>query len=115
MERLSKLSLEVKTIAPLHGLVWKYDPKLIVELYVKWARAIPEVNKVVVFYNSMYGNIDAAISFILNGLERHNAQIKVFKFTDAIQSSISGLIGEVIDSKGIVIGSSTYNSDIFQQ
>lgn len=49
------LTLDIKVICPLHGLVWRQDFGYILDKYDKWSRYEPEVKGVLIAYASMYG------------------------------------------------------------
>ncbi len=63
IEKIGKLGIEVKIIAPSHGTVWRRAPNIIIDYYMKWAKAAPERGKIVVIYSSMYGFVEKAGSY----------------------------------------------------
>ena len=113
IEKLQNLDLKIETLAPLHGLIWRKNPGMIIDSYLRWAKAEPEKNKIVIIYATMYRYMEKVISLITEELERRGYRSVVFKFTDDSYDDISEAIGEAIDASAIIIGSGTYEADIF--
>jgi len=109
----SKLKLQPRIIAPLHGIVWRENPSLIVNKYVEWAKALPVKGKVVIIYSSMYGSVEAAVNEAVKELKRQQLTPVVFRFTDRERPPISDLISESLDAEAFVIGAATYENNIF--
>ena len=65
---LKKLSgLDIATICPLHGPVWRNDLGYLLNKYDLWSRYEPEEKAVAIFYASMYGNTENAANLLANG------------------------------------------------
>ena len=111
LEKLSKLRLDPKITAPLHGALWN-DYDYLVHLYSSWAKA-ENTNKVTVIYSSMYGYVETVIRKIINELAKKGYDINVYRFTDIQHSPISDILMDALDSKAIVIGAATYESSVF--
>ncbi len=110
---MSGLNLKVNIIAPLHGLIWRKNPALIVEKYVGWADATPESGKILVVYSSMYGNVKEAVEKAVGMLEEKGLKPVVFRFTGREQARIADIVGEALDSHGIIVGAATYENQVF--
>jgi len=113
VEKLLAQNLEIKVIAPAHGLLWKNDPKMIIDYYLRIADGIPEKGKVLVIYASMYGSCREAADMVIRELEKREKHPKVYGFTDVKQPPISELIGDAVDAESLVIITPTYESDVF--
>ncbi|MDY6984945.1 MAG: FprA family A-type flavoprotein [Candidatus Thermoplasmatota archaeon] len=112
LKNIDKLAgIEIAMIAPLHGLIWKNDPYKIIEYYRDIAEGKAEKGKVLIVYSSMYGFVEGAIDHIIANLPGDS--VKVFKFTDMEQDSISDALAEVPDSEVIILGASTYEAGAF--
>jgi len=109
IDKLSDMKIEIRMIAPLHGLIWKNDPYKIIRYYRDIAEGKAKKGKVLVVYNSMYGFVEGAMDHILESFP----EAKVFKFTDMQQDSISDALAEVPDSEAIILGVSTYEAGAF--
>ncbi len=108
---LAKLSgTEVRTICPLHGLVWRSEPQKVIGLYDRWSRYEAE-DGVVVIYASMYGNTARMADRIARRMAQNGVKnIRVF---DVSKTHISYLISEIWQYKGVVLGSCAYNLEMF--
>ncbi len=109
----SQLGLKIDIIAPLHGLIWRKNPALIVEKYISWAKAEPESGKILIVYSSMYGSVEEAVEKAIEMLKVRGLKPVVFRFTDREQARISDIIGEALDSSGIIVGAATYENHVF--
>ncbi len=49
VEEIQQMGLEITTIAPSHGLIWRENPMQIVEQYVRWARGEAGLKALVVY------------------------------------------------------------------
>ena len=109
---LNKLSsLDIRMIAPLHGLVWRSDLLTIIDKYKTWASYTPEENKAIIIYASMYGNTAKAAQ-VLNVLLNENG-IHGTKVYDVSKTPISELISESFRASHIILASPTYNGDVY--
>lgn len=115
IEKIAGLNLEVKLIAPAHGLVWRNNPKVIVDYYYRLGLAKSDLKKVVVIYSSMYGLVEKSVQIIVDELTKKDLNVKVFAFTDMKQASISDIVGDSIDAYAIILGASTYENKLFPQ
>lgn len=46
----------------------------------------------------MYGEVEDAVKIAVNELLKYNFNLKIHKFTDSFQASISDILGDVIDA-----------------
>lgn len=113
IDKLMKLNLNIKVIAPAHGLIWKNNPKLIIDYYYRLAKAGTVSDKVVIIYSSMYGFVEDAVNKIRKFISSYGLRAIVFPFTDKVQSELSDILDEVYDSKALILGISTYEANIF--
>jgi len=111
--KLSKLGVEPRLIAPAHGLVWRRDPKKVMEIYESLARAEPVKGKVLVLYASMYGTVEMIVRRIACSLSRAGLKPVVYGFTDSTRPLVSEILTDAIDSEAIVIAAPTYEAEAF--
>ena len=102
--------LDLKTICPAHGPIYRTNPWHIVDLYDKWSRHDTEEG-VVVVYGSMYGNTKFMTDAIARSLSENG--IKNVIVHDASRSNISFMIRDIWNYRGLVIGSCTYNTELY--
>ena len=61
-------TIEIETICPLHGPVWRKDIGWFIDKYVHWATYKPEEQAVVIAYASVYGNTENAANILASKL-----------------------------------------------
>ncbi|MEM4690338.1 MAG: FprA family A-type flavoprotein [Archaeoglobaceae archaeon] len=99
--------VEVKLIAPSHGVAWR-DPKIIIEHYRKWADFETE-NKVVVVYDTMWGSTEKLARAIAEGASK-NAKVRLFHIR---RDSWTEIVSEILDAKAIAVGAPTIHNSLF--
>lgn len=110
IEKLS--SLPVQVIAPSHGLIWRENPGMVVDLYKRWAQyaSSPAEKGVTLLYGSMYGNTERIMSSLLNGMSKAGIAVDVFNVT---QTHVSYILASLWKNRGVVIGAPTYEGSLF--
>lgn len=108
IEEVQKMNIPITTIAPSHGIIWRKDPAKIINAYVSWAKN--EVKKkIVVVYESMYGATEKMGRRIIEGISDAGVSVKLF---DIASSDRTEVIGEMLDAKGYLFGSSTHDNNM---
>jgi anaerobic nitric oxide reductase flavorubredoxin len=110
---IEKLSdLDIKIIAPSHGVVWRKNPSKIVELYKNLALYSngPAEEAVTIVYSSMYGNTAALVPIIKETIE--NEGVKVY-LHQVPQEHASFVLSSAWRSTGLVVGMPTYEYRMF--
>ena len=105
-------TVEIQTICPLHGPVWRENLGYILDKYDKWSSYTPEdSDSVMVVYGSVYGGTENAASVLAGKLSMGGVRnVKVY---DVSKTHVSELIGEAFRCGTIVFASITYNMGIF--
>jgi flavorubredoxin len=103
---------EAKMILPGHGLAWCKNPKRIFEFYEQVGAGVPEKDKVLVIYDSMYGFVERRIEIVLDELKKLGKKPVVYRFTDKEAPAVSDILGEVPSAEALIIGASTYEAEI---
>lgn len=106
--------LEISMIAPSHGLIWRKNPKRIVDLYTKWAEYGDDPSSldvgITLVFASMYGNTNKMMNAIAQGIGKTGIPLKIF---DAARTHVSYILPYLWKNKGVVIGTPTYENKIF--
>ncbi|MDR1965978.1 MAG: FprA family A-type flavoprotein [Synergistaceae bacterium] len=103
-------ALDIKTICPAHGLIWRNDPGRVIGLYEKWSRQETE-SGVVVVYGTMYGNTKSACDAIAGSLAENGAGcVRVY---DISRCDLSRVTTDIWRNRGLVLASCTYNMELF--
>ena len=108
IEEIQKMGIQIKMIAPSHGIIWRNEPMKIINHYLSWAKNETK-RKVVVVYETMYGATDKMARKIVEGIIGSGVEVRLF---DINQSDRTEVIKEMLDAKGYIIGSSTHDNDM---
>ena len=103
--------IQIETICPLHGPIWRENLQYLLNLYDKWSRYEPEQKGVLIVYGSIYGNSEKVANMIADGLA--NEGIRDIHMYDASKTDKSYLVAETFKYSHLVVVSSTYNMGIF--
>ncbi len=103
--------VEISMICPLHGPIWRKDLDVILNKYDLWSRYEPEKKGIVLFYASMYGNTENAVSALSNKL----AQLGVcdMRMYDVSKTHPSYIVADAFKYSHLVAGSPTYNLQLY--
>lgn len=104
-------ALDIQTICPLHGPVWRKDLGWFIEKYDRWSRWQPEGTHAAVFYASMYGNTAAAAQLIAQQISARG--VGPVPVHDISSTDISELTSEVMRCSHIVLACPTYNGSLY--
>jgi len=108
IEEIQKLGIKIKMIAPSHGVIWRSNPTKIVEAYLRWAKGESRA-KVLVVYDTMWGSTEKMAKAIVEGIISEGVETVLFRLPFSDRGDI---IKELLEAKGILIGSSTINNGI---
>jgi anaerobic nitric oxide reductase flavorubredoxin len=108
LEEITRSGLEIKMIAPSHGIIWRGNPLEIVNLYSRWAGGATE-EKVVIAYETMWQATAGMARRIADGVSASGTEVKLF---DVNMSDLTEVFGEMLDAKGFIIGSSTHDNSM---
>ena len=104
-------TIEIETICPLHGPVWRRDIAWFVDKYVHWATYQPEEQAVVIAYASVYGGTENAASILASMLASRGAHnVKLY---DVSVTHPSYIVSECFRASHLVFLSTTYNAGMF--
>jgi flavorubredoxin len=109
LEKMDRLSLTIKMLAPDHGPIWRKDVTRMPELYSGWAAQKP-TNKAVIAYDTMWGSTAAMARAIGEGLVSGGASVKLMPLKSSHRSDVAT---EILDAGAFVVGSPTINNNMF--
>jgi anaerobic nitric oxide reductase flavorubredoxin len=108
---MEKIDVPYEVIAPAHGLVWKENPKLIFNLYRKWAayagKADPGITLVA---GSMYGNTARMTDAVARGAAGAGIPLEIF---DVTRTPSSYILPPLWSYSGVIVGAPTYETALF--
>ncbi|MDD2538453.1 MAG: FprA family A-type flavoprotein [Bacteroidales bacterium] len=100
-------TLPIRIICPVHGPVWRTDPKVVFDWYSNWAASKGEKG-VVLAYATMYSHTQRTTDYIARKLSENGIRdIRVFNVSNTHPSFI---LREIWKYNGLVLGSCSYNT-----
>jgi len=110
---LSKLSeIDIAMICSTHGPIWTLPENIkeVIALYDRLSRYEAD-NGVVIAYGSMYGHTEQMAETI--AVELSKCGIKDIVLHNVSKRELSYVIRDIFKFKGLIIGSPTYNNELF--
>ncbi|NJD77453.1 MAG: FprA family A-type flavoprotein [Candidatus Methanoperedens sp.] len=108
IEEIQKLGIDIRMIAPSHGMIWK-NPGKIIDAYLNWAKGVSK-KKVLVIYDTMWNSTEIMANEILRGVSDSGVEVSLFHLR---RNEWSEIVKEVLESRAIIIGSPTLNNGMF--
>jgi flavorubredoxin len=109
IEKLTEMGLEIKTICPDHGIIWRTDPGKIINAYVAWSKQEGK-KKAIVVYDTMWHSTEVMAECIAEGIASQGVEARPICIRASDRSDI---MTEALNAKAIVVGSPTLNNTIF--
>ena len=104
--------IEIKTICPLHGPIYRGNLNYIINPYLSWASYTPEdKDGVMIVYSSVYGGTANCCDVLASKLAAKG--VKNLIMYDVSKTDSSYLIAESFRVKTIVLAATTYNAGVF--
>jgi flavorubredoxin len=101
--------IEIKVIGPSHGVIWRRHIPQILASYGRWASGETE-KKALIVYDTMWGSTERMAKAIGRGLVEEGVPIKEYRLGVSDQSDI---VQEVLEARGMLLGSPTLNNGVF--
>jgi len=107
IQEILSLNLPVDMICPSHGVIWRKNPKQIIEKYLSWADAYQE-NQITIVYDTMWNGTRRMAEEIAKGIKKEDSNINIKLFNSA-RHDMNTIVTEIFKSKAIIMGSPTVN------
>jgi flavorubredoxin len=106
IKKVSDLGLNIKIIAPSHGIIYRENPMWIVNKYNEWSS--PELEKsCTIVYGTMYGYTHRLALNLKRELLKLGVSVKVHNVS---YSDMSQIITDTVRAGVIILGSPTYDA-----
>jgi len=109
---LKMQNIEIKTICPTHGPVWRENIGEITGLYSQISRYEGEEG-VTIVYGSMYGNTEQMAEAIALSLSENG--VRNIAMHNTLKSHASYILSDIFKYRGLIIGSPTYSNQIYPE
>lgn len=95
--------LDIKMIAPSHGIVWRENPREIIDAYVRFARFMngPAEPEVTVIWSSMYGNTERLVNVMVQGVRSEGVPVHEHRVPD---DHVGFILASAWKSSGPIVG-----------
>ena len=106
LNQIMQMNLEIETIAPAHGIIWKaYIPEIL-KAYQNFS-AIQLKNKAVILYESVWHHTKEMAETLAEGLGQNGVEVHLYQVSSTMDSI---MMKELLDAKAILVGSGNYNN-----
>ena len=102
--------LDIQTICPLHGFVWRKDLGAILEKYLKWSAYEPEDRGVVIAYASVYGGTKNACEVLACRLRELGVRVVMYDVSVTPEETV---VAASFRWSHLVFAAPTYNGGVF--
>ena len=104
--------LDIRVIAPSHGIIWRENPQAIIDSYARFAGYMdgPAEPEVTVVWSSMYGNTEKLVNNIVQGVRKEGLPVHVHRVPE---EHVGLILGSAWRSAGIILGMPTYEYEMF--
>ena len=108
---LKKLgSVEIGTVLPLHGFVWRSHFGDYLEKYLLWSSYAPEEKSVLLAYASVYGHTENAANVLACKLLERGVRVRMY---DTSVTPASYIVSDAFRCSHLVFAATTYNAGMF--
>lgn len=110
---ITKIStLDVKVVAPSHGIIWRDNPQFIIDKYKTYAEYMSGncEKEITMIIGSMYGKTKGIAESVIKGIESEGVPVNIFTVP---KDHISYILASAWKSKGLVFGMPTYEGKMF--
>lgn len=104
--------LEIKVVAPSHGIVWRQTPAEIIDRYARYADYLegPREKEISIVWGSMYGNTEKGLAAVIEGIEEEGVPYTIHRVPN---EDVSWVLADAYKSEGILIAMPTYEYKTF--
>lgn len=103
--------LDIRMIAPSHGVAWRKNAHVIMSAYRDWASGKP-AKKVLVIYDTMWGSTGKMAEAIADGAMERDVDVKLCNIR---ATNLTVLATEMLDAAAAAFGSPTLNKTLMPE
>lgn len=111
LKSVGEMNLDIKMIAPDHGVIWRTHQDKILSAYDKWSRNESD-KKALVIYDSMWHSTEKMAHAICSGLQDEGISTNMVNLKYHHRSDV---MTQVLGARAIILGSSTLNNGLLPQ
>lgn len=106
--KIKEMDLQIKMIAPDHGVIWRTNPGMALEAYDQWSQGKGD-GKALVVYDTMWHSTEAMAKRVGAGLQKEGISYQLLNLRYNHRSDV---MREVLNASAIVLGCSTLNNGL---
>ncbi len=99
-------SLDIQLICPSHGVIWKDNIELIINSYYSWGNYEYINNKVVIVYDTIWGNSEIITDELALKLIKLGFEVTIYK---AGLHNHSKIMSDILDARVVLVGTANFN------
>lgn len=105
-------SINIKCIAPSHGMVWRKDPSKIIDLYNKYISYSkgPGEKEITIVWGTIYGNTKVGLDAVIKGIEAEKVPYSIHQIPI---DNISYIVADAHKNAGLVLAMPTFEYAMF--
>ena len=103
-------ALDIQTVCPLHGFVWRSHFGDFLEKYLQWSSYTPEEESVLLAYASVYGHTENAANILAAKLVERGVKVRMY---DTSVTHASYIVSDAFRCSHLVFAATTYNAGVF--
>jgi len=111
LQTVAGLKLDIKMIAPDHGIIWRDKLSTIIEAYDTWS-AGKCADRAVVIFNTMWHSTEEMAQAVMRGIEDAGVPVEFLNLDACHRSDV---MTEILGARGVVLGSSTINNGLLPE
>jgi len=106
--QVTEMNLQIKMIAPDHGVIWRTNPGMIIDAYDKWSQGKTD-GKALVIYDTMWHSTEEMAKRVGAGLQDEGISYQLLNLRYNHRSDV---MREVLNASAIVLGCPTLNNGL---
>lgn len=112
LAEFAQLNWPIQLVCPAHGIIWRSHFGEIFDQYVRWAETGDVKDKIVIIYDTIWDNTEIMANEIATGMATTGYEVRIFNASIHRKSMI---MSELMDARGVLIGSSNFNNTMTPQ
>jgi flavorubredoxin len=108
LKTVTEMNLDIKMIAPDHGVIWRSHIGSILKAYDEWSRNTFD-KKALVIYDTMWHSTEEMAKAIAIGLEETGVSTRMINLKVHHRSDV---MTEILKARAVILGSSTLNNGL---
>lgn len=108
LKTVGEMNLDIKMIAPDHGVIWRSHIGTILKAYDEWSRNTFD-KKALVIYDTMWHSTEEMAKAIAVGLEETGVSTRMINLKVHHRSDV---MTEILKARAVILGSSTLNNGL---